>query len=44
VFGDGCDAENSIPEVAYSAERGIANRLPSKNSITHLNRCEESTD
>ena len=41
VFGDGCDNENSIPEVSYSAEWGIANQLPSENSITHLNRCEE---
>jgi hypothetical protein len=41
IFGFGCDAENYIPEVSYSAERGIANQLPSENSITHLNRCEE---
>ena len=41
IFGGDCDAKNSIPEVSYTAERGIANQLPSENSIAHLNRCEE---
>jgi hypothetical protein len=40
-LGDGCDGENAIPEVAYSAEWEIANQLPSESSITHQNRCDK---
>lgn len=33
-----------ILSLEFLIRRGIANQLPSENSITHLNRCEESAD